>query len=339
MKMNDSDILKKELETPRKIVIVPHRNPDGDAVGSSLALWHFFTNSGHKATVVSPNDYPDFLKWVPGEETIVKFDSNKQKATELLTEAHYIFTVDFNSFSRIEEMKPVLENCDATFVMIDHHQQPDSYAKFMYSDTSMSSTCEMVFNFLEEWGALPLIEENIATCLYMGIMTDTGSFRFPSTTSTTHRVIATLIDKGARNAYIHNQVYDTNSVNKLQLLGCALSNLIFLENYRTVFITLSSRELEQHQFKKGDTEGFVNYGLSLKNIVFSVIFIENAEEGYIKISLRSKGSFDVNEFARKHFNGGGHVNAAGGRSDLPIKQTTDYFKSILPEYVTKLHNS
>jgi phosphoesterase RecJ-like protein len=194
----------------------------------------------------------------------------------------------------------------------------------------------MIYHFLEKLGAVDKVDEAIASCLYTGIMTDTGSFRFPSTTSTTHRIIASLIDKGANNAQIHNQVYDTNSYGRLQLLGCALRNLKLVESYKTAYILLSQAELDQNNFQKGDTEGVVNYALSLEGIIFAAIFIEDVEQKIIKISLRSKGSFSVNQFSRNHFNGGGHDNAAGGRSELTLEGTAHKFESLLPEYELEL---
>jgi phosphoesterase RecJ-like protein len=336
MQMNDINILKEALSSPKKIAIIPHKNPDGDAIGSTLGLYHYLKDKEHSATVISPNDYPEFLKWMPGEDTIVKFDSDKSKALSILKEADFVFTLDFNVLDRIETMKSVLQDLETTFVMIDHHQEPADYAKFMYSDTSMSSTCEMVYHFLGQLNELDKVTPSIANCLYAGIMTDTGSFRFPTTTSTTHRVIADLIDKGAQNAMVHNAIYDSSSINRLHLLGCALSNLVMLKELNTVFITLTQKELDKYNFKKGDTEGFVNYGLSLKGVVFSVIFIENGHEGYIKISFRSKGPFNVNEFARAHFSGGGHINAAGGRSDITMSETVARFKAIVKTYKPKL---
>ena len=236
-------------------------------------------------------------------------------------------------------METVLTNNTALKIMIDHHQQPDDYAKFTYSDVSMSSTCEMVYNFIENLNGLDIIDSNIATAIYVGIMTDTGSFRFRSTTSATHRIIASLIDKGADNTMIHNQVYDTNSYNRLQLLGCALSNLRVIPESRAAYITLTQKELQQFDYKKGDTEGFVNYALSLNNVVLAAIFIEDLQQGIIKISLRSKGDFSVNKMSREHFHGGGHTNAAGGKSDDNIQKTIEKFISILPQYNTLLNEA
>lgn len=338
--MNGTEItdLKKILASPKKVVIIPHKNPDGDAIGSTLGLYHYLKEYKHDVCVITPNDYPEFLKWMPGENAIIKFDTQTDRAKQCIANAELIFTLDFNSFSRVDDMGPFLEKSNATFVMIDHHQQPDNYAKFMYSDTSMSSTCEMVYHFINFFDDNNKITADIANCLYAGIMTDTGSFRFPSTTSTTHRVIADLIDKGAKNANIHQEVFDTQSLSRLHLLGCALKNLVMLKEYHTVYITLTKEELQSFNYKKGDTEGFVNYGLSLKGIKFAAIFIENQSDDYIKISFRSKGDFSVNEFARAHYNGGGHNNAAGGRSDDNMEDTTTKFVTILDQYKALLQS-
>ena len=328
--------IKALLSTPRHIVIVPHKNPDGDAMGSTLALYHYLKPYNHTATVIAPNDYPDFLKWLPGDNSVINFENQTEHSEALIDKADLIFTLDFNAFSRTGSMAGPLENSSATKIMIDHHQQPDDYAAYTYSDVRMSSTCEMVYNFIEMLGDTDKINATIATCLYAGIMTDTGSFRFPSTTSRTHQVIGHLIDKGADNAQIHNNVFDTNSYSRLQLLGRAMQNLKVIPELSTAYITLSQAELDEFNFKKGDTEGFVNYGLSLKGIVFAAIFIENHQEDIIKISFRSKGPFSVNQFARAHFNGGGHDNAAGGRSDQSLEATIDNFISILPQYKKEL---
>lgn len=329
--------IKSLLNSPKKIVIVPHKNPDGDAMGSTLGLYHYLKKYNHSATVITPNDYPDFLKWLPGDNTVLKFETQTEESTDLITKADLIFTLDFNAFHRAGElMAEALEASTATKIMIDHHQQPDNYAKYIYSDVSMSSTCEMVYNFIEMLGDLDKIDSTIATCLYLGIMTDTGSFRFPATTSKTHQIIGDLINKGAKNSDIHNNVYDTNSYSRLQLLGRALSNLKVIPELRTAYISLSQDELDQFNFKKGDTEGFVNYALSLQGIILAAIFIENKQDDIIKISLRSKGDFSVNELSRAHFNGGGHTNAAGGRSETDLKTAIDKFISILPHYKNEL---
>ncbi|WP_425076002.1 DHH family phosphoesterase [Psychroserpens sp. S379A] len=329
--------IKTLLSLPKAIVIIPHKNPDGDAIGSTLGLFHYLKQYHHNVVIIAPNDYPDFLKWMPEESSILKYENDKASCDTLIEHAEVIFTLDFNSLGRIGDMEDVVATAKGIKVMIDHHQQPDDYATYTYSDVSMSSTCEMVFNFIEMLEDVDKINSAIATCLYTGIMTDTGSFRFPSTTSTTHKIIGELIKKGANNSEIHNNIYDTNSYDRLQLLGRALSNLKVIPEYRTAYITLTQEELNTFNFKKGDTEGFVNYGLSLEGIVFAAIFIESHQDEIIKISLRSKGDFSVNELSRTHFNGGGHTNAAGGRSTLSLKDTIDKFISILPNYKQDLN--
>ncbi|MCH4553737.1 MULTISPECIES: DHH family phosphoesterase [Aestuariibaculum] len=338
MKNEEISNIKQLLSTEKKIVIVPHKNPDGDAIGSTLGLYHYLLKGNHQVHVIAPNDYPHFLKWMPDENKVLKYDSQTEESDTLIHAADIIFTLDFNALNRTGNMETVLAESKGIKIMIDHHQAPDDYALYTYSDVSMSSTCEMVYHFIDMLDDKALVDTNIASCLYAGIMTDTGSFRFPSTTSQTHRIIADLIDKGANNSQIHNSIYDTNSYQRLQLLGCALTNLKVLPEHRAAFITLSQDELNKYDYKKGDTEGIVNYGLSLDNIVLAAIFIEDKQEGIVKISLRSKGDFSVNDMSRTHFNGGGHINAAGGRSELSLNDTVEKFISILPSYNKALNN-
>ncbi len=337
MTANDIIKIKQLLATPKQVVIVPHKNPDGDAIGSSLGLYHYLKNLQHEVTVIAPNDYPDFLKWMPGETSIVIYESTKTTADTIIKNADIIFTLDFNALNRTGDMEQPLAASKAVKIMIDHHQQPESYAAYMYSDVNMSSTCQMMYHFIEMLNDTKRIDADTATCLYAGLLTDSGSFRFPTTNAKTHLVAAALIDKGANQSEIYNAIYDTHSFDRLQLLGRALSNMKLLPEYRTAYITLTQDELNSFNFKKGDTEGFVNYGLSIKNIIFAVIFIENKQEGIIKISLRSKGRFSVNEFSRAHFYGGGHDNAAGGKSDLNLDDTVAKFISILPRYKEALN--
>lgn len=337
MTKTDISEIKQLLATPKRIIIVAHRNPDGDAVGSSLGLYHYLKQNHHNVTIILPNDYPGFLKWMSGEDTILKYESTIKTSNALINEAELIFTLDFNALHRAGDMEPVLTEAKAIKILIDHHQKPDDYATYTYSDVMMCSTCEMIYHFISMLGDVDHINKDIATALYLGIMTDTGSFRFKSTTSTTHRVIADLIDKGAKNAEIHNNVFDSNSYFRLQLLGKALDNLRVITKSNTAYISLSQEELNRFNFKKGDTEGVVNYALSIKGIKFAAIFIEHKQESIIKISFRSKNTFDVNQFARSHFNGGGHINAAGGRSELGLKDSIEKFISILPQYKEDLN--
>lgn len=332
--MKEQDILaiQQLLSTPKKIAIIPHRSPDGDAMGSTLGLYHFLLKNNHHPVVVSPNEFPDFLAWMPGSETVLIFEKDKKNYTKILEEAELVFTLDFNALHRVGEMEKVLEKLTVPFVMIDHHQSPDDYAVVTYSDTAFGSTCEMLYNFIDFLGKKSDIDKTIGTCIYTGILTDSGSFRFPKTTGTTHRIIADLIDLGVENTEIPTLLYDNSSYGRLQILGRALQNMQILADHKTAFTTLTQEELDNFNHVKGDTEGIVNYGLSIKGIVFTAIFIENAEEKIIKISFRSQGDFDVNLFAREHFNGGGHRNAAGGKSELSMEETVNKFEDL----VTKL---
>lgn len=337
--MNQSDIahIKELLSTPKNITIVTHRNPDGDAYGSSLALYHSLKDK-HNVTVISPNDCPEFLKWLPGEDEILIFEDDDPRNKEVLNNAEIIFTLDFNALHRTgDAMASVLEKLSPVYIMIDHHKQPDNYARYVYSDEMISSTSQMIYHFLEKLGALDRIDKTVATCLYAGIVTDTASFKYQLANALTHRIVANLLETGIDHTEIQNNLYDTNSINRLHLLGKALRNLRVLREYQTAYITLSQSELNSFAYKKGDTEGFVNYGLSLKGVIFAAIFIEDQKQQIIKISFRSKGSFCVNEFARTYFNGGGHENAAGGRSEESLKDTVTRFIKVVKLHKDKLH--
>lgn len=328
--MNKQDIqaLQQILATPKKIVLIPHRSPDGDAMGSTLGMYHFLIKNNHFPTVISPNEFPDFLAWIPGSETVLIYEKDKVNCTKILQEAELIFTLDFNALHRVGEMEQVLSTLSVPFVMIDHHQSPDKYAALTYSDIAFGSTCEMVYHFISLLGKKSEIDKTIGTCIYTGILTDSGSFRFPKTTGTTHRIVAELIDLGVENTQIPNLLFDNSTIGSLQLLGRALENMHFLKANKTAYTTLSQAELDQFNYIKGDTEGIVNYGLSIKGIDFSAIFIENKAENFIKISFRSQGDFDVNQFARDYFNGGGHRNAAGGKSELSLQETVQKFETL-----------
>ena len=340
MTIQQISALKDLLAIPRKIVLVSHRNPDGDAIGSSLAMQHYLKAKGHTVRTVLPNNVPEFLQWLPGVSSVYKYDKQNRQSKKSIDGSEIIFILDFNAFHRVgEDMQKALEAYKGLYIMIDHHQQPDPVSEYIYSDTSICSTCQMVYHFIDMFGDVDLIDANIATCLYTGIMTDTGSFRFSSTTSTTHKIIGDLIDKGADNAKIHDNVFNTSSYGRLQLMGAALSNLKVLSEFHTAYITLSQEELDRYDYQKGDTEGLVNYGLSMKGIYLAAIFIEDEEQNIIKISLRSKGRFSVNKFSRNHFNGGGHDNAAGGRSEVSLEETVEKFVSLLPEYKNELAGS
>ena len=326
--------LRQHLKSTQKAVIIPHKNPDGDALGSTLALMHFLHLEKHQAVIVSPNNYPKFLNWLPGQEQILVHNESKELVQKKIDEATLIFTLDFNSLSRIDKLGEIVSNAKAEKIMIDHHEAPEDYASLIYSDTFMSSTCEMIYNLIISLNP-DSINSDLASCLYTGIMTDTGSFKYPSTTAETHKAVAHLIEKGADGTAIHQKIYDSSSFNRLKLLGIALSNLNRIGSLPIVYITLSQKELNSCEYQKGDTEGFVNYGLSLERVQFACIMIENEKEGKIKMSFRSKGSFSVNQFARRYFEGGGHLNAAGGMSTDSMDETVQRFYKAVKEISSK----
>ncbi|MEC8599544.1 MAG: bifunctional oligoribonuclease/PAP phosphatase NrnA [Bacteroidota bacterium] len=332
MENNFLSAFKRIISTQKKIVIIPHRNPDGDALGSALALKHFLEAKKHKVNIVSPNDYPTFLKWLPGESDIIKFSKKPSIARDKINNAELIFGLDFNSLSRIQDLSEIVKKTNVDKIMIDHHESPEFFANLNYSDPSMSSTCEMVYNIINASDS-KLLDKKIACCLYTGIMTDTGSFRYPSTTSKTHQVVSHLLSLGANSSEIHQKIFDSSSMSRIKLLGISLSNLVKIPDLPVVYITLSKEELVLCDFKKGDTEGFVNYGLSLKGVNFSCMMIENENEGKIKMSFRSQGNFSVDNFARNYFNGGGHLNAAGGVSTESLDKTIIRFKNALKNHI------
>lgn len=325
--------LKSFLNQPKQICIVSHWNPDGDAVGSSLGLSLILKKLGHKVVVVLPNETPKFLKWLPEAEDIVYFDYDNERAMYVLHHSDIVFTLDFNAFHRVgERMQGILVKLNCPFVLIDHHQSPDGYAEYCYSDTTIPSTCQMIYHFAEQMGWEKHIDHRIASCLYTGIVTDTGSFKFSSTTPETHVVASKLLSKGINGGEIQTRLFDQHSYKKLQLLGRALQNMVLLPEVEASYITLSEQDLNEFQYQKGDTEGIVNYGLAVENINVTALFIERKEENMIKASFRSVGSFDVNQFSRQFFEGGGHINAAGGKSFLTMEETVEKFKKAMKEY-------
>ena len=334
MNKQDSKSLQALLDKRPIITIIPHTSPDGDAIGSTLGLYHFLKNQGHDVQVIAPTDFPDFLKWMPEADQILIYPDQESRAEQRIADSSLIFTLDFNNLLRAKPLTPFLQKALATFVMIDHHQQPDTYATITYSDEKASSTCELIYNTIVSLGSQEAINQAIATCLYTGIMTDTGGFRFSMTSPQTHRVAAVLLEKGANCAQIASDVLDSYSIDRLQLLGTVLDGLTYLKEYKTAYMSVSSKILKQFNFRKGDTEGFVNYGLRIKEAELAVIFIENEEDNLIKISFRSKTTLDVNLLARTYFNGGGHINAAGGSMSISLEDTIAYFLEVLPKFLS-----
>lgn len=313
-----------------------HQKPDGDAMGSALGIYHYLKALGHEATIISPTNWADFLYWMPSVNETINFESHKEKALAVLADAEMIICLDFNIFHRTKHLAQHLANSTAIKVLIDHHEQPDE-ASFDYgiSDTSKSSTCEMVYDFIVASGGKNRITQTIATCLYTGVMTDTGSFRFPSTKASVHLMVADLKSTGFDHSIVHGQIYDQSLENRLRFIGFALLNRMeVIYEYNAALMYISSADLNKYSIKTGDTEGLVNYLLSIKGIRFGAIVIDRIEER--KWSFRSKGNFDVNIFARQHFEGGGHANAAGGRSSDSLDKTVQYFKQLFPLYKNQL---
>lgn len=328
----------KELLTGRKrIVIVTHRNPDGDAMGSALGMYNYLLRKKHSVKVITPNGYPAFLQWLPGDEKVIEFSESPDAAAGYIKKAEVIFCLDFNALRRIDEVGELIKKAKATKILIDHHLQPEKFADYLLSDKRSSSTAQLVFDFITMLGDKKLINRKIANCLYTGIMTDTLNFKINTTSAHTHRITAELIEAGAQNSVAFSNVFDTNSEDRVRMLGYALQKMKVLKEFHAAFISLSGSELKKFNFQKGDTEGVVNYPLSIGGIRFSALFTEN--NGEVRISFRSKGNFDVNKFARKHFNGGGHANAAGGETHTTLDEAVLAFINLLPEYKNELAHS
>jgi bifunctional oligoribonuclease and PAP phosphatase NrnA len=324
------------LNQPFKAVITAHQKPDGDAMGSTLGLYHFLKQLGHEVTVVSPTNWAAFLNWMPGVDQVIDFEANKKEASQIVADADYVFCLDFNILHRTKHLEPIIRDSKALKILIDHHQQPDN-PSFAYgiSDVKISSTCEMVYDFIVQSGYSNLINLDIATCLYTGLMTDTGSFRFPSTTASVHKIVAHLKDLGLQHAKIHENIYDNSTEGRLKFMGNAfLNRMTVLPEYKTAVMAIPKSDIYKFELKTGDTEGLVNYLLSIEGIKFAAILIDREEER--KWSFRSKGNFDVNIFARTHFEGGGHANAAGGSSSKSLDETLNDFKTIIENYKSQL---
>jgi bifunctional oligoribonuclease and PAP phosphatase NrnA len=318
------------------MVVTMHQKPDADALGSSLGLYHFLVQMGHDVTVISPTNWPRFLNWMPDAGKVLDFEGMMDKAVKVLHEAEWVFCLDFNTLSRTKRMAPVIEGLSCVKVLIDHHEAPQE-EQFTYgiSEPFKSSTSEMVYDLIVHSGHGDKINEAIAECLYAGVMTDTGSFRFPITSAAVHRMIADLKDRGLRHAKVHEHIYDNFLENKLRFTGHVLLNRMeILYEYNAALISIPKADLLRFEIQTGDTEGLVNFPLSIQGIRMAGLVIDRDEER--KWSFRSKGDFDTNTFARRYFNGGGHFNASGGRSVDNLAQTVAVFKRALQENVNAL---
>ena len=319
------------ISTSAHIVIIPHHNPDGDAIGSALAVYNLLINAGKNVEVVSPNHYPDFLKWLPGNGQVIIYEENREAVAASLQQADLLIFTDFNCMDRIDPLSKIVEPLSCKKILIDHHPEPEQFADVIISDTSVCSTAELVLHFIEGSGLKAFLNKEVASCLLTGIMTDTGSFSFNSSNPETFMAVAELLKYGVDKDSIFSSIYNNYSEDRMNLLGFCLHNkMTILPEFRTGFIAITQEELDRFNFEPGDTEGFVNYPLSVRGFAFAALFIER--DDYIKISFRSKGSFPANQFSGKHFNGGGHLNAAGGNSELTMKETLIKFQQLLPRY-------
>lgn len=317
------------LANPQKVIITMHQKPDADAMGSTLALWHYLRLKGHQATVISPTNWAGWVNWMPGSSSVINYEKNQDRANQLLEEATLLFCLDFNIFHRTKTMTEKLKSISCIKILIDHHQEPDrSSFDYGVSDTAKSSTCEMIYDFINEAGDNEWIDQAIGECIYAGIVGDTGSFRFSSAHAGVHALVADLKRKGLDHGRIHEGLYDNFLENRLRFTGHVLLHRmeIFYE-YNTALISIPKSDLIQFQIKTGDTEGLVNYPQSIQGIRLVALVIDRDEER--KWSFRSKGLFDCNTFARAHFEGGGHFNAAGGRSSETLEATVARFKNLL----------
>ena len=335
--MQNLDAFKELLDSPKKVAITTHQKPDADALGSSLGLAAFLKKKGHKVSVISPTDYPAFLNWMKGhEEVIIYNQQNEAKSHKIIEEAEVVFCLDFSNLHRINELGEKVRHSRAVKVLIDHHLDPEDFADYTKWSTRAAATTELLYELIVEMGEQNHIDKDIAECLYAGIMTDTGSFRHPNTTKKVHLITADLINRGADVSRVSRLIYDTNSLEKLKFIGYALSEkLVVLKEFNTAYISINSEELSKFNSKTGDTEGLVNYALSIEGIVFAAIIIDRND--IIEMSFRSVGEFSVNEFAKNHFDGGGHKNAAGGKSTLSLDETLKMFEELLPRYKEKLN--
>ncbi|WP_373520064.1 bifunctional oligoribonuclease/PAP phosphatase NrnA [Aquiflexum sp.] len=328
-----------KISSPQKIVITTHHKPDADALGSSLGLANFLKKKGHEVTVITPSDYPSFLHWMKGNSEVINFEDKTQqsKAASIINEATMIFCLDFSCPKRMQDMQDLVEKSHAYKVNIDHHQDPKDFTDFQYLSTKAAATCELVYELIVEIGDKNLIDKDIAECLYAGIMTDTGGFRHPNTTKNVHMITAELIGIGADNSKISRLIYDTNSINRLKFIGFAITRrLVIMEDLKTAFFAISKKDLRKYNSQTGDTEGLVNYALSLGGIKIAALFTER-EDG-VKISFRSTEDVAVNKFAATHFDGGGHKNASGGKSSLSLDDTTEKFQKLIKENYNILFN-
>lgn len=337
--MQNLEIFKNQLSSPKKVVITTHHKPDADALGSSLGMANYLKKKYHDVTVITPSDYPSFLYWMKGNEEVVNFEEEGKEeiVAQKIRDANIIICLDFSCLKRTHEMEDLIRSSNAYIVNIDHHQDPEGFADWSYVEPCAAATCELVYDVISMLGDKSLIDVDIAECLYAGIMTDTGGFKHPNTTKKVHLITAELIGMGADVSKISRLIYDTNSVNRLKFIGFAISRrLVILKELKTAYFMISKKDLQKYDSQTGDTEGLVNYALSLEGIKIAALFTERKDG--IKISFRSTEDVAVNKFAASHFEGGGHKNASGGKSNLSMKETVQKFEKLINEHKKELFN-
>ena len=330
--MKELNAFKAFLNSPRKIVITTHANPDADALGSSLGLYHFLKGRGHSVEVITPTDYPQFLHWMEGNEEVMIYDDSKaDRIGSLVKNADLICCLDFNGMKRIKSLGPMVEASEAKKLLVDHHLNPEEFADFALWENKAAATAELIYDLILLLDGKDEITLGIAEALYAGIMTDTGSFKHNSTSAKIHRTVAELMDIGVDINKVSRLIYDTNSLNRLRFIGYALMEKLTVDSEKKVaYFVINAEEHERFHLKSGDTEGLVNYALSIQGISVAAIIMERG--GEVKMSFRSVGNHAVNDFASEYFNGGGHKNAAGGISDVPLDETVEKFKSLIPKF-------
>jgi len=327
----DYKIIEEKLKAASSIVITSHQSPDGDAVGSSLSLYHYLKAKGKEVSVILPDASPKFLNWMNGVDVINIYESDSENCQQLIKNASIVFSLDYNDLKRVGEMGDLIAQGDAYKVMIDHHLHPGDFADWMYSDTNVCSTAQMIYEFITNLGDEQMIDTVMGQGMYVGLITDSGSFRFPSVDARTHEIAASLLRKGLIHSEIHENLFDVNTLDRLKMLGYSLSQkLKVLPNIPVAVIYLSKEELDQLDNKKGSTEGLVNYALSLEGVKMAALI--KGDENKVKMSFRSKGDVPVNEFSGAHFSGGGHKNAAGGVSFDSFEKTIEKFEKVIYEF-------
>jgi phosphoesterase RecJ-like protein len=338
MRIDSTDLLVERLKLKqyKRAVITTHHKPDGDAMGSSLGLYGFLKQMIDQVYVITPTDYADFLSWLPENDSVIIYEGNESRVKDLLKETDLVFCLDFNRLSRINQLGELIGEMSIDKVMIDHHLDPENFSTFTYWDNHSSSTCELVFEWIEDCFGPDFVTQPMADCFYTGLMTDTGNFQHNNTKPKTHIIAAKLMEHGAQHIQIHERIYDVFSPDRSRLFGyCLYHKMELIEDGKVALMSLNKEELEMFNVKTGDTEGLVNFGLSILGVVMSVLIIDRTER--VKMSFRSKGDFAVNEYSAKYFSGGGHKNASGGQSEDTLENTILKFKETIKNYKEELN--